>query len=137
MIGRMIGTHPDRQRYKLRHRMVTSSFKTIIFMSACLLICRGCWIVFVWRCEGKMLWSLKIAGFDGLHFYFFLVSLLDKGLGTKSRGTNLKQIEPWIGPFFILKETFFFWKGTMSLSKDLGSNSRVQYQKCVIDNWED
>jgi len=32
---------------------------------------------------------------------------LDKGPGTKSSGTNLKQIEPWIGPFFTLKETFF------------------------------
>jgi hypothetical protein len=32
---------------------------------------------------------------------------LDKGPGTKSPGTNLKQIEPWIGPFLILKKTLF------------------------------
>jgi hypothetical protein len=31
---------------------------------------------------------------------------IDKGLGTKSVRTNLKQIEPWIGPFFTLKKTF-------------------------------
>jgi hypothetical protein len=60
----------------------------------------------------------------------------DKGPRTKSPGTNLKQIEPWIGPFFILKETFFS-QGTISVSKGLGSNSRIQYQKCAIDMWED
>jgi len=31
---------------------------------------------------------------------------LNKGLGTKSVKTNLKQIQPWIGPFFTLKNTF-------------------------------
>jgi len=54
-----------------------------------------------------------------------LMTILDKGPGTKSSGINLKQIDPWIGPFFILKKTFLK-KGTMSASKRLG----VQYQKC-------
>jgi hypothetical protein len=56
----------------------------------------------------------EIAGFDGLKFFFLRVTL-DKGPGTKSPGTNLKQI----GSFLILKETLFFW-GTMSVSKGLG-----------------
>jgi hypothetical protein len=51
---------------------------------------------------------------------------LDKG-----PGTNLKQIEPWIAPFFILKK--HFKKGTMSESTGLGSNIK----KYVIDMWED
>jgi len=51
---------------------------------------------------------------------------LDKGLGT-----NLKQIEPWIAQFCILKK--HFKKSTMSESKGLGSNIK----KCVIDMWED
>lgn len=52
---------------------------------------------------------------------------LDKGLGTKSSGTNFNQIEPWIGPLCTLKKTFFSY-GTMSVSKSLGSNLKVQYQ---------
>jgi hypothetical protein len=36
----------------------------------------------------------------------------------------------------IKKKTRFF-KGTMSVSQDLGSNSSVQYEKCVIDMWKD
>jgi hypothetical protein len=43
-----------------------------------------------------------------------LRATLDKGSGTKNPGTNFKQIEPWIGPFFTLKKTtvfpqFFQW----------------------------
>jgi len=48
-----------------------------------------------------------------------LRAILDKGPWTKSLGTNLKQIEPWIGPFFTLKKTLFL-KGTMSVSKTWG-----------------
>jgi hypothetical protein len=54
----------------------------------------------------------------------------------KGPRTNLKEIESWIGPFFTLKEITFSYS-TMSVSKGLGSNSRVQYQKCVLDMWED
>jgi hypothetical protein len=36
-----------------------------------------------------------------------LSATLDKGSGTKSPRTNLKQIEPWMGPFFTLKITLF------------------------------
>jgi hypothetical protein len=39
--------------------------------------------------------------------HFILRASLDKGAGTKSSWTNLKQIFPWIGPFFTLKKTFF------------------------------
>jgi len=43
---------------------------------------------------------------------------LDKGPGTRSPGTNLKQIEPWIGPFF----TFFFSFFYVCLSPRLSSS---------------
>jgi hypothetical protein len=33
---------------------------------------------------------------------------VNKGPWTKSLGTNLKHIEPWIGPFFTLLKTIFF-----------------------------
>ncbi len=36
-----------------------------------------------------------------------LRATLDKGSGTKSPRINLKQIEPWMGPFFTLKITLF------------------------------
>jgi hypothetical protein len=36
----------------------------------------------------------------------------------------LKQIEPWVGPFFILKKNTFSW-GTTSVSKGLGSNIKM------------
>jgi hypothetical protein len=37
-----------------------------------------------------------------------LRATLDKGPETKNPGTNLKQIEPWIGPLFTLKKSAFF-----------------------------
>jgi hypothetical protein len=50
--------------------------------------------------------------------------MLDGGPRSKILGTNFKQIwnklNPWIGPFFTLIEDFL--KGTMNVSKRIGSN---------------
>jgi len=45
---------------------------------------------------------------------------LDKGPKTNSPRTNLKQIEPWIGPFFTFKKHFFYSTMSMSVFKGLG-----------------
>jgi hypothetical protein len=64
---------------------------------------------------------------------FKLRATLDKGPGTQSSGTNWKQIEPRIGPFFTFKRTFFLKVPCMRLKAWGGSNLRVQYQIRVID----
>ncbi len=51
---------------------------------------------------------------------------LNKGPWNKSLGINLNQIEPGIGLFFTLKK-HFFPNNTMSVSKGLGFNSKVQH----------
>jgi len=57
-----------------------------------------------------------------------LRATLDKGSGTKSPRTNLKQIEPWMGPFFTLKITLFSKVQWVCLKARLG----IQFEGSIL-----
>ncbi len=62
-----------------------------------------------------------------------LRATLDKSPRIKSLGTNLKQIEPWIGPFFTLKKHFFAmiqWVCLRTLGPIQGSNIENVWLTC-------
>ncbi len=62
-----------------------------------------------------------------------LRATLDKSPRIKSLGTNLKQIEPWIGPFFTLKKHFFAmiqWACLRTMGPIQGSNIKNVWLTC-------
>jgi hypothetical protein len=64
---------------------------------------------------------------------FKLRATLDKGPGTKSPGTNWKQIEPRIGPLFTFKRTFFLkvqWVCLKAWGPIWGSNIKFLRLTC-------
>jgi len=64
-----------------------------------------------------------------------LRATLDKGPRIKCLETNWNKLNLELDPYSHSKNIFTY--DTMSMFKDFGSNSRVQYKKCVIDMWKD
>jgi len=66
--------------------------------------------------------------------------LWDKTKDHFRQGFNQKPVDQFEANWTLswtLLHTIIFFYGTMSVSKSLGSNSRVQYQKYAIDMRED